>query len=62
MKIYNEEKFKKYTGNPVRIKGMGNYQVAIAEGHILAIFDSITELRKYFPFGTYMAIKDNTEG
>lgn len=53
MKIYDEKKFNKYLNNPVRVKSMGINIVAIAEGAILASFESIDELRKYFPYGNY---------
>ena len=57
MKIYDEIKFQKYTGHPVRIKNMGLNKVAIAEGAILASFSSYEELRKYFPYGNYEVIQ-----
>ena len=56
MKIYDEKKFNKYLGNPVRIKSMGNNIVAIAEGALLAVFSSYDELRYYFPYGNYQII------
>jgi len=56
MKIYDSEKFEKYKNNPVRIKGMGLNYVAIAEGALLASFDSLSELRKVFPYGNYVVI------
>lgn len=56
MKIYDEKKFNKYLNNSVRIKSMGTNIVAIAEGAILASFESYNELRKYFPYGNYQAL------
>ncbi len=57
MTIYDELKFQKYTGHPVRVKSMGLNKVAIAEGAILASFSSYSELRQYFPYGNYELIK-----
>ena len=57
MKIYDEIKFNKYLGNPVRVKRMFPNIVAIAEGAILATFKTIEELRKYFPYGNYKMIE-----
>jgi hypothetical protein len=57
MTIYDEIKFQKYTGKPVRVKNMCLNIVAIAEGAILASFSSYNELRQYFPYGNYEVIK-----
>ena len=57
MKIYDEDKFKKYLNKPVRVKMMGISAIAIAEGAILASFSTRDELRKYFPYGDYVLIQ-----
>lgn len=53
MKIRNILLYLKYKHFPVRIKMMWNKYVCIAEGHLIAEFDSIDTLRKVFPFGNY---------
>ena len=58
MKIYDEIKFNKYLGNPVRVKRMFPEIVAIAEGALLASFKTIEELREYFPYGNYKVIDE----
>lgn len=57
MKIYDEIKFNKYLGSPVRVKRMFPDIVAIAEGTLLATFKTIEELREYFPYGDYKIIE-----
>lgn len=53
MKIYDEEKFNKYKNNPVRVIRMFPDIVAVAEGAIIASFNTIEELRMFFPYGNY---------
>ena len=57
MKIYDEIKFNKYLGNPVRVKRMFPETVAVAEGTLLASFKTIEELRIFFPYGNYKMIE-----
>ncbi len=56
MKIYHQRFFNKYIGHPIRIKSGCNYYTAIADGFLLATFNSLDELRKYFPYGNYKKI------
>ena len=58
MKIYDEIKFNKYLGHPVRVKRMFPDIVTIAEGALLASFKTIEELREYFPYGNYKVIDE----
>lgn len=53
MKIYDTIKFEKYLAQPVRVKSMGKNMAAVAEGALLATFESIEELRNYFPYGKH---------
>lgn len=57
MQIYDEIKFNKYLGNPVRVKRMFPNVVTVAEGALLATFKTIEELREYFPYGNYKMIE-----
>lgn len=61
MKIYNKIMFARYLSKHIRIKKMGNKYVAIGSGFLLASFNSLENLRKYFPFGTYKLINENSE-
>jgi hypothetical protein len=53
MKILNNNLFYKYRYLPVRIKLMGLYFIAIAEGFPIASFETMKILRMYFPNGVY---------
>ena len=58
MILYDEIKFNKYLGHPVRVKRMFPDIAAIAEGALLASFKTIEELREYFPYGNYKVIDE----
>ena len=55
--IYDETKFNKYLGKPIRVKAMFPNIVAIAEGALLASFSNYNELRNYFPYGNYIPLE-----
>jgi hypothetical protein len=57
MKVYNQKYFNKYLGKPVRVKSGCNYYTTIAEGWLLATFNNLKEVRKYFPYGNYIKLK-----
>lgn len=49
----------KYLNKPVRIKQMGTDVLAIAEGTIIGIYLTITDLYKDHPHGTHKEWKSN---
>lgn len=49
MKIYDRKRFFKHRGKPARIKMMGNSFITVINGGIVATFNSMRELRRFFP-------------